>query len=359
MSDSGFVVWHGRAQGSEPDCTFAARSRTLLLKNPLRTTLSIDLRLLCSSLVVVLGGAACTMVPAARHDVPDASDEAVQDVPSVDATVAPNDAPNAPMDVPTDLPTDTATDVPDPMGRDVPTVSDVPTGDGSTLPPINAGSIPSPVGQGTIRFSGYTFRVREALAAGPGPNDWSAQNVFVDERGYLHLKVVNRAGRWSCAEVFTLESFSFGTFRFAVLGHPEQLDPNVVGGLFLYSGPDGVNELDIEFTSWGGAQLERGNWAIYPSMLGPAPQTHRFNMLNTDYTEHSMQWGSTMVRYQYLARGYPPQLSHEWVYPAPVRANVPQTPMPLHLNLWLFRGAAPANAAEAELVITNFSYTAG
>jgi hypothetical protein len=58
--------------------------------------------------------------------------------------------------------------------------------------------------------------------------------------------------------VFLDQRFGFGRYEFRLLGRPDQFDDNVVLGLFNYTvpevGPDGTNEIDIEFATWGGAQ---------------------------------------------------------------------------------------------------------
>lgn len=50
----------------------------------------------------------------------------------------------------------------------------------------------------TLKFAGLEWTVREGQG-GPGPNTWESRNVFVDGQGFLHLKLVQREGRWSCA----------------------------------------------------------------------------------------------------------------------------------------------------------------
>jgi hypothetical protein len=35
--------------------------------------------------------------------------------------------------------------------------------------------------------------------------------------------------------------------------------------------------------------------------------------------------------------------------------DIPQTPLPLHFNLWLFRGKAPLDGKPVEVVIHSFS----
>ena len=36
---------------------------------------------------------------------------------------------------------------------------------------------------------------------------------------------------------------------------------------------------------------------------------------------------------------------------------VSQQPMPLHINLWLFKGLAPKNGLEVEVIINDFKFT--
>src|SRR4051794_6009568 len=61
---------------------------------------------------------------------------------------------------------------------------------------------PSAPGATQIVFAGRKFTVRSG-AGGPGPNAWSAQNVWVDKKGALHLKIANVGGEWSCAEIYS------------------------------------------------------------------------------------------------------------------------------------------------------------
>jgi hypothetical protein len=47
-----------------------------------------------------------------------------------------------------------------------------------------------------------------------------------------------------------------------------------------------------------------------------------------------------------------------WVYrPREVPQYVSQQPMPVHINLWLFKGLAPKNGREVEVIIHEFKFT--
>jgi hypothetical protein len=133
-------------------------------------------------------------------------------------------------------------------------------------------ALPSAAWAATIEFAGYTWEVRQG-GGGPGPNRWDARNVNVDADGALHLRVSRLDGRWTSAEVTMTQSLGFGSYQFQVQGRPDLLDRNLVLGLFNYTlpeiGPDGTNEIDIEFAQWGHAANDHGSYAIYPAVQGP------------------------------------------------------------------------------------------
>ena len=47
----------------------------------------------------------------------------------------------------------------------------------------------------TIRFAGYEWIVKSGIHEGPGPNGWNENNVWVDQNGYLHLKLTKQGDR--------------------------------------------------------------------------------------------------------------------------------------------------------------------
>ncbi len=84
-----------------------------------------------------------------------------------------------------------------------------------------------------IEFGGYTWTVRSGRG-GPGPNAWDESNVWIDAATNLHLKITQRDGKWSCAEVTMRKQLGFGRYQFQISGRLDQLDDNVVLGLFNY-----------------------------------------------------------------------------------------------------------------------------
>ncbi len=200
---------------------------------------------------------------------------------------------------------------------------------------------------------------------GPGPNAWDRRNVWVDTDGYLHLKLAFRELGWTAAEVFMDQRLGFGTYRFKVLGDLDALDDNVVLGLFNYTvpdvGPDSTNEIDIEFATWGGLQPQHGNYTVWPAVSGKSQTSHAFDAsANGSASTHAFTWTSTQVAYTSHTglTGTSGDPYAQWTYaPSDYSDRIPQNPLPMHMNLWAFKGWSPKNGQEAEVVITEFSFT--
>ena len=80
--------------------------------------------------------------------------------------------------------------------------------------------------------------------------------------------------------------------------------------------------------------------------------------LNGDATTHRFDWSPTGVHYQSF-HGYGTTFPlAEWNF-APPNSNtrVPQTPIPVHMNLWLLQGRAPFNGQPIEVHIRDFRFT--
>jgi hypothetical protein len=222
----------------------------------------------------------------------------------------------------------------------------------------------------TLTFSGYEWDVRASGTGGPGPNIWDDNNAYVDRAGRLHLQlttVTNTSGNaeWHCVELATQLRLGFGRCQFQLIGRIDQLDRNVVLGLFKYPtpdvGPDGTNEIDIEFAQWGRATGNNADYVVFPQS---PPRAHGDNVefavaLHGSYTTHRVLWQSTQVGLQSLA-GHRDDDNNEiqsWQYAPSDTRLIPQLPTPVRMNLWLFRGMAPSNGEEVEIVISQFGFT--
>ena len=216
----------------------------------------------------------------------------------------------------------------------------------------------------TISFSGYTWIVRSAGKGGPGPNNWDPNNVFVDDKGYLHLELTSRNNQWYCSEVYTEKRLGFGLYEFEIVGQVDKMDRNVVVGLFNYPssdvGPDGTHEIDIEFAQWGNASAPYGNYTVWPATNSVRQQTKSFAFtLKEEPSIHSFNWSPTNILFQscYPVKNTKSEPFASWLYqPKNPTTYISQKPMPVHINLWCFKGQPPKNGQEFELIIRTFKY---
>jgi hypothetical protein len=212
----------------------------------------------------------------------------------------------------------------------------------------------------SIAFSGNTWMVKKSSnKVGPGPNLFSdsAANVWVDDQGKLHLKITRSGNRWQCAEVINMASPGFGTYRFYVDTPVDNLDKNVVLGLFTWNDDPAYNhrEIDIEFARWGnGSDLTNAQYVVQPYDL--AGNLVRFTQPpSTPQSIHSFRWSSGSVSHRSVkgtdaAAG---ALIAEHTFtsgiPQPGGENA-------RVNLWLYQGRQPSNRQPVEVVISKYEY---
>jgi hypothetical protein len=215
--------------------------------------------------------------------------------------------------------------------------------------------------QTKLKWQGYTWYVKNAASEGPGPNPWSSTLVWVDAKGFLHMKIAKVNGKWTSSEIWTDRALSFGTYQCQVEGAIDKLDPNIIFSMFSYQGPDNVKEIDIEYAKWGNAAEKNAWWTVYPNDTAGKKGFTGFNLkLDGTYTTSRYTWSKTGVHY-WLLGGHQPLDSNtntlqEWNYqPANAKHQITQTPMPLHFNLWLFQGKAPIDEKPVEIIVHSFA----
>ena len=152
----------------------------------------------------------------------------------------------------------------------------------------------------TIMFSGYEWNIKNSNSAlwGPGPNLWndSIQNVWVDTNGSLHLRITHGLclDQWFCAEVYSVQSFGYGTYNFTLAPGFETLDKNVVLGLFTYL--DDLNEIDIEYAKWGDESADNGQFVLQPSARPNHIKRYDFNPEGEE-SSHQFRWCENMINF--------------------------------------------------------------
>ncbi len=210
----------------------------------------------------------------------------------------------------------------------------------------------------SIQFAGYTWLVKNAPSPiGPGPNIWNSKNVWVDDRGRLHLRIHKEpTGVWTCAEVYTQKVFGYGTYQWWIEGVLATVDQNVVLGLFMYSGHDGFDEIDIECARWGNPTAPNLSYTVWPNFGSTEHQwTTQYTLSSTDlYTTHRCIRTPDSVVFQSM-KGLVTDTTTTFVRKTSTHGV--KALMPVHLNVWLFNGIPPSNEGEIEIIVHDFTYT--
>lgn len=204
-----------------------------------------------------------------------------------------------------------------------------------------------------IEFSGHTWGVKQSADKfDPGPNYWSAtvDNIWIDTAG-LHLQIVNDGGKWTCPEVYLLQSHGYGTYTFELGSQVDNLDPRSVLGCFTYESTS--RELDIEFSK---ALASPNNAQFVTQPYNHSGNIYRFDMPAITYSTHQIEWKPGYVIFRSW-RGIginPDSLITSWNYTG--NDIPPENIERWRFNLWLFGGNPPSTGIGDHIIIRSFDY---
>jgi len=230
-----------------------------------------------------------------------------------------------------------------------------PLGKGVVAETVVPGKVGSPVVQKTIHFSGYDWSVRAAASARGGQtNAYDPSNAWVDDKGYLHLRMGPYNGQWTCAEVFLTRSLGYGTYSF-VVEDTSRLEPSAVEGLFILGeeqSDDTRRELDVELGRWANPSRVNAQYVVQPYYV---PQ----NIFRLDAPPgtnvYSFRWEPDAASFSgnraHAPAGAKPFAEH--VFTSGIPRNTGEM---VHIDLYDFHHATNRLAAPTEVVIEKFQY---
>lgn len=214
----------------------------------------------------------------------------------------------------------------------------------------------------TIKFSGFNWVIKDSKnrITGPGKNYFSnsEENVWVDSLGKLHLRIAQRDEKWYCSEVRLTQSLGYGRYVFYIDPLPQDLDKDMVIGLFMYDHLDTSNfhkEIDIEFSRWGDKKNDNSQYVIQPYENQP----HRFQTDLKLPTKHSISVRKRKIEfssvYNILAHHDSTKLTiQKWKYKP---ENVYRTgDEKVSMNVWLYKSSEPASLKPVEVIISGFEF---
>ncbi len=211
-----------------------------------------------------------------------------------------------------------------------------------------------------IQWAGRSWRVR-SWPGGPGPNNWcdTTDCVWVDDNGDLHLTIQRINGRWWASEISASDFTNFGEHRFYIQGPIDELDPNVVLGLFLYSDieDDDIEELDVEFALWGDADPAAHEGWYTTWRQNDIGEQYSFDVaLNDLDSTHAINWQADQIAFESL-QGFhqqaidPGDVIAQWQTNASDVIPAPEDEMRIHINLWLMNGLPPTDRQAVAIII--------
>lgn len=204
-----------------------------------------------------------------------------------------------------------------------------------------------------IQFSGYEWRVRNALSNRGGRNNpYSQDNAWTDSSGALHLRIKKNGERFECAEVAMNRSLGYGTYAFHVqdLSH---LPPNMNLEFFTwdYSGSDQNNrEMDVVIRRRAGENNARARFVLQPYQV--PRNIYEFPLPPGDF-QPSFRWQAGRIDFSAVSSS---PRKHTFAQHSFV-LGVPSPGMEAtRIALYLPNSASP-HPMEGEVVIDRFEYT--
>ena len=241
-----------------------------------------------------------------------------------------------------------------PAYRPPPTIEVLPTEGGDVIAVKTVQGIHWEAREKTLQFSGYEWHVRNVGSnRGGRENKYDSANAWTDSSGFLHLRIANNGGQWSCAEVKLLRSLGYGSYRF-VVRDISQLEPAAVLSIFTWDDADaGQNhrEMNIEMARWGDAASKNAQFVVQPYYV-PA-NVVRFNVPAGVLT-HSFRWDPGHVAFKTVrgaASAGPSVADHVFTSGVPTPGGES-----IHLDLFIFGNAKDPLQKDVEVVIEKFEY---
>jgi hypothetical protein len=219
-----------------------------------------------------------------------------------------------------------------------------------------AGKPVAPIVSKVIHFSGYDWRVRNAASdRGGQANSYDPSNVWIDKNGYLHLRMEEHDGVWTCAEVSLTRSLGYGSYIF-VVQDIDHLGPSSALGLYTnddFRADDIRNELDIELGRWGIADSKNAQYVVQPFYI---PENVSRFMAPAGVLTHMLRWESGRASFKTVrgsVTGPGATTVSEHIFTSGVPTPAKET---AHMGLYSYRHSQNPSKQPVEVVIEKFEF---
>jgi hypothetical protein len=204
-----------------------------------------------------------------------------------------------------------------------------------------------------LRFSGYEWTVRQTPGTpGGSRNLYDPSNAWVDEKGFLHLRIAKTPSGWTSAEVVLSRSLGYGRYQF-VTGDISGFEPAVALAISTWDDSGPYREMDIEISRWGESGGKNAQYVVQPYFV-PA-NVVRFNA-PAGLLAYSLFWEPGRVSFA-TSRGAQPGRKSDMVAAHTFTSGVPEPGTEtVRLNLYVFSNKTNPLTRGVEVVIEKFEY---
>lgn len=211
-----------------------------------------------------------------------------------------------------------------------------------------------------IDFSGFKWQISERKNV-PGVGVYSKKTIFVDELGRLHLQLKKNDtdAQQLFSELKTTVPLSYGAYRIVLSKGWSALHPNLVFGFFNFPQSNlsmaGLNEIDIELSHWGVPNGKNIQFGLYTADISKRnlPVQRKFS-LTTICAKLILSFTWLPNQIKYAAECGAQNIA--WDIVDEDNRLIPDFPMPLFINLWVFR-AKSEEIIEHEFIVDEFEYS--
>ena len=230
-------------------------------------------------------------------------------------------------------------------------VTTLPGKGGPVLAEAITDGAPAPVSK-TLQFSGYQWETRQTASDHGGfRNLYSSSNAWVDDHGFLHLRVSRQGDQWVSAEVRLARTLGYGSYRF-VVRDVSHLEPAAVFAMFTLDDAGPSREMDIEVSRWGEPEDKSAQFVIQPYVV-PA-NTVRFEA-PAGIVTYWMDWGPGRVSFRAVPGAADRQTKAvtEHVFTSGVPSAGSEK---VHMNVYVYNNKRHPLEHEFEIVVEKFEF---
>jgi hypothetical protein len=204
-----------------------------------------------------------------------------------------------------------------------------------------------------ITFGGFDWEVYRVPKDSFGisyPN--SPSNVWVDNKGWLHLRLTKGAEGWTGAEIKLTRSVGYGTYSFLV-DRSSELEPATVFGIHSFDPLDAGQyhrAFDFMLGQFGDPSIKNVQYSILP--FNVPGNVYRVTIPPAKFMQ-SIRWEQGRLTFQTRATSGHSPLVAEHVFTSGVPTPGGEQ---IHINLFAYGNAKIAQMNEAEVIVERFVY---